>query len=183
MQQVKRFGLNLQTASPEHCDGDLCWSKPQSGMLKLNIDVVVHPCLNKAGIGWVLRNSQGSLVHAKSQSLPDFLSPKEAEAVGVKEALSWLKFVGFDNCIVELDSLQVIQALRNQDVVSPFGFLIDDCLSLVQHFRNVQFRFVYRTANSVVHACAQAAISVSGSQEWVSPPAFLVSVLAHESCY
>ena len=58
---------------------------------------------------------------------------RKAKAIGVREVLSWLKGLPFLPVIVEIDSLQVFNAL-SVDSFSPNGFvlIIGDCRALVQ---------------------------------------------------
>ena len=58
---------------------------------------------------------------------------KELETLGLREALSLIKHLGFDRAIFETDSLQVVQALQNRVAdFSEFGVLIKYCLTLLQ---------------------------------------------------
>ena len=49
---------------------------------------------------------------ARATPITGSFSPREAEAISVQEALSWLKEKGVDKCIVEPDSLQTIEGIR-----------------------------------------------------------------------
>ena len=65
--------------------------KPSNEWLKLNVDAAVFSDLRSIGIGCVLRNSIGEFISAMAVPIPLNLAPKEAEIMGVREALSWLK--------------------------------------------------------------------------------------------
>ena len=101
----------------------------------------------------------------------------EAEAICVREILSWLKGLLFLPVIIEMDSLQVFTALTMASF-SPNGFslIIDDCRALAQSLGDVTFSFVRRSANSSGHSVARVGGSLSGPGEWRHvPPPWLVS--------
>ena len=51
---------------------------------------------------------------------------REAEALGIREALSWLKGLQFPCVIVEIDCLQVFQVLAEEfSRPNGFGLIID----------------------------------------------------------
>ena len=61
----------------------------------------------------MVRDSQGLFLHATSRVVNDLFQVRELETLGLREALSWIKQMGFDRVIFETDSLQVVQALQN----------------------------------------------------------------------
>ena len=63
------------------------WHRPQHGWLKVNTDVAVF----MEWIGYVIRNECGQFVRERNQKMQALYSPREAEALGLKEALSWVK--------------------------------------------------------------------------------------------
>ena len=65
--------------------------KPSNEWLKLNVDAVVFSELRSIGIGCVLRNSIEEFISEMTVPIPLNLAPKEAEIMGVREVLSWLK--------------------------------------------------------------------------------------------
>ncbi|XP_031127549.1 uncharacterized protein LOC116029641 [Ipomoea triloba] len=89
------------------------WSKPQLGLLKLNVDAAIDKPHSKMGFGCVLRNDQGHFVAARGSQWSGAYNSREAEAVAIRESLSWVKSHDFDNIIIETDSLQVVQGLNS----------------------------------------------------------------------
>ena len=163
---------------PDFVDGDVVWSKPLPGMLKLNVDAVLFSDEGATGLGWILRDSHGCFLKACSIHLFGLLNSGEAEAVSIREALSWLRQQALDNVLLETDAKQVVDLIRKPDSSSALGLVVDDCISLLKHFGNVSVRFVRRSANEAAHRCARAAHYMSGSREWSSTPLFLHSVLS-----
>ena len=73
----------------------------------------------------MLRNSSGHFLSAIAIPIQQQLGPQEAEVVGVRKALSWVKQKNLTKVIVEIDSQLVFNALKNTSLItSPFAMLI-----------------------------------------------------------
>ncbi|XP_074347700.1 uncharacterized protein LOC141686575 [Apium graveolens] len=70
--------------------GDQFLRKPMAGWIKINTDVAVFPD-GSVGVGCVLRDEQGFFLGARNNKIVGAWSPREAEALEMNEALSWLK--------------------------------------------------------------------------------------------
>ena len=105
-------------------------------------------------------------------------SPREAKAIGVREALSWLKDHNFNNIIIEMDAKQVFDSIKGPSGSSAFHAIIDDCKTLINEISCVKISFIRRSVNQVAHSIAKASASISGSKEWlVEPPPFIIDVM------
>ncbi|XP_062099964.1 uncharacterized protein LOC133805803 [Humulus lupulus] len=96
--------------------------------------------------------SPGSLLEAKASCVGGLVEPVFSEALGIREALSWIKTKDWHNVEVESDSLVSIQAIRSSTVfLSYFGKIVQECrqllLDLICH--EVSIKFVKRSANAV----------------------------------
>lgn len=130
-------------------------------------------CVSKISHGAAIRNSDGAFFAARSDCFMGSFGAREAETIGVREILSWLKGLPVFPVIVEMDSLQVFNVLTTASF-SPngFGLIVDDCRALAQSLRDVTFYFVRRSANSAAHSIVRVGGSLSGPREWrlVPPP-------------
>ncbi|XP_019179933.1 PREDICTED: uncharacterized protein LOC109175136 [Ipomoea nil] len=116
------------------------WSPPPSGNLKCNVDAAIFS--GGAGYGAVIRDHNGRFIAAKGGHIEGTHDPFTAEAIAVKEALSWLK-----------------------------GLIEKQCLSIANDIGDVCVRHVRRSANRVAHELARATGSSAVSGEWaVIPP-------------
>lgn len=91
------------------------------------------------------------------------VAPENAEAIGVREALSWIKEQQIGNVLVETNCL-VVQAIRSFDIpLSYFGKLIEECKTLLSELkgRNVIIKFVKHSVNKVAHFLAKSTYSVT----------------------
>ncbi|XP_074341817.1 uncharacterized protein LOC141679208 [Apium graveolens] len=107
---------------------------------------------------FVVRDHNGRLVEAGSKCSRGNLSPDLAEALSIRDALSWLKEKEYANTVLESDCLQVVQAIRSSFVCfSYLGRVVDECHKLLVSLssKNVKFKFVKRSANKVAHYLAR----------------------------
>ncbi|KAH9722180.1 reverse transcriptase domain-containing protein [Citrus sinensis] len=159
--------------------GAVCWERPHDGWFKCNVDAAVFSSQSKISFGCVVRNFEGNFLAAKCDCFAGSLGAREAEALGVREALSWLKCLHLPRVIIEVDCLQVFKALT-ENLSSPngFGLIIEECRFLAQELGEVQFSFVRRSANVAAHRVARVGGSLSGPSEWSAvPPRWLLNNL------
>ncbi|XP_074378629.1 uncharacterized protein LOC141720175 [Apium graveolens] len=151
------------------------------GWVKVNTDATVFQD-GSVGVGCVMRDSQGAFLGARCCRKMGAWSPREAEAIGMKEALSWVIARKNQCCIMESDSRMLVQACNGSPGEAMFGTIVGDCIQLLKHINPVLVRFTYRSANSVAHALAKANYSMSGEREWLdSPSGFILHVLENDS--
>ncbi|KAM6546071.1 hypothetical protein CsatB_026807 [Cannabis sativa] len=66
------------------------WKKPNSHMVKINVDGAIFQEQNKFGFGCVARDTNGILLEAISASRFGVVKPEIAETIGIKEAVIWI---------------------------------------------------------------------------------------------
>ncbi|KAL8120291.1 hypothetical protein AgCh_017451 [Apium graveolens] len=151
------------------------WCKPTSGWVKVNIDAACPAGSNHIAVGCVVRDEDGLFLRARSNIIRGTRTPREAEALSLLEALSWVKEWRCNQCVFESDSKLLIDAIQAPKGRSLFVTIVEDCNELAKHYENVLFQFVPRSANSVAHEIARAACSNSGLSEWQDiAPTFLI---------
>lgn len=146
----------------------------------MNVDAALDRSNGLMGFGYIIRDDAGNFVAARCSKLQGYYLPKEAEAIAVLEALSWLKSNTMDKCILESDCLQVVQALKSMasDDISYFDLIISDIKDACNHFSDISIMFSRRSVNRVAHELAREALSRSDSAEWfATPPAFICNTL------
>ncbi|KAM6553480.1 hypothetical protein CsatB_014242 [Cannabis sativa] len=132
------------------------WTKPDSDTVKLNVDGALFERESAYGFGIVARDSTGHIVDLRATYQGGNYPAEVVEALGIKEALSWLKDKGWNKVDMETDSMVTVQAIfSNQIMSSTFGLVIRDCKSLLSALNNVSIRFVRRSANRVAHFVAR----------------------------
>ena len=146
------------------------WSKPREGWLKVNINAALFSQAGKYEVGCIVRDHEGGFRGAFHRSCYGIPSVKEAKALGIKEALSWLKAQGLDRFILESDVKVVVESIRSSATPFSFGLVIADCQDLLSSFHEVKLCFVYRTANAVAHLLARSSVNTSGLVDWLDEP-------------
>ncbi|XP_062100635.1 uncharacterized protein LOC133806561 [Humulus lupulus] len=84
--QEKHASLFVDLLLPE--DGGECWTKPQMGYAKINVDATLFVNDRQIGFSCVARDHDGYLIEAIASRRRGIVKPEMAEALGVKEALS-----------------------------------------------------------------------------------------------
>ncbi|KAL8155665.1 hypothetical protein AgCh_000896 [Apium graveolens] len=103
-------------------DGQEVWVAPQIEYMKISADAAVFNEYNSTGLGLIARDDNGELIQARTQYKAGMISSTMAEALAIKEALSWIKAMGWSKVLVESDCLIAIQAIRSKaPLFSPFG--------------------------------------------------------------
>ncbi|XP_074359672.1 uncharacterized protein LOC141699722 [Apium graveolens] len=147
--------------------GERIWKPPAAGWLKINIDVALF--LNgNIGVGDVIRDENSRFVAARGKKIAGAWKAREAEAIGLKEALSWVIDRGYKQCVIETDSYALAAACNGRPGEALFGTIVMDCIQLLKHINQVLVVFIYRSANSVVHRLAKAAYFMSDAGSGMS---------------
>ncbi|KAK1603892.1 hypothetical protein QYE76_027565 [Lolium multiflorum] len=101
-------------SDPDDCMEDLPvhvpWAKPPDGMLKLNVDGAYMAQTGSAGVGIILRRSDGSIVFTACRSLRLCSSALEAEISACIEGVRLALELNQDGILVETDSLEMVTA-------------------------------------------------------------------------
>lgn len=64
--------------------------------MKVSVDAVVFEEYNSTGVGITVKDCTGGLISARTMLIIEVLHPSLAEAIAIKEALSWQKlFLAF----------------------------------------------------------------------------------------
>ena len=88
------------------------WEAPQHPWYKLNIDGAVFSSFQSAGVGVVIRDTEGKVTAALSKHLLLPLRPLEAEVKDLEEVVLFAWDVGIQEVIVECDSQIVVDAMN-----------------------------------------------------------------------
>lgn len=100
----------------------------------------------------IARDHNGQMLKAKSSCKQGSMNPELTEAIGIREALNWVKEQEWTATILESDCLFAVQAIRCSSFnFSYFGRVIDECKKLLVELesRNVVLKFVKRSANKI----------------------------------
>ncbi|XP_074371291.1 uncharacterized protein LOC141712305 [Apium graveolens] len=129
--EEKSAGLGHQT------NGIRVWCKPPDGWIKINSDAACIPGASQVDVGCIARDDCGRFLRAKTAVLQGQFQPREAEAIGLREALSWIMPWRKTKCIFECDAKMVVDAVNGGSGNSYFHMIIDDCKDIIKHFDEV----------------------------------------------
>ncbi|XP_019200084.1 PREDICTED: uncharacterized protein LOC109193683 [Ipomoea nil] len=151
-----------------------CYSlekKPHTGMLKINVDATLDTNNKKMGFGYVIRDSTGHFLYARCLPWPSIFRPNEAEAIGIREALTWIKDSNLDNIQVESGCLLLVNGIiHGHDTFSSFDLIISDIREIASDFDNISFLFAKRSTNRVAHLLAREALPMYGYMDFSMIP-------------
>ncbi|XP_050217590.1 uncharacterized protein LOC126668430 [Mercurialis annua] len=108
-------------------DGSIRWFPPKHGWLKANVDAAIFSGGRGYGIGVIpckFRDESGAIVQARTSRFFGNISPRLAEAVGVREILSWLK--DCSNLVIEFDAMELVLEIRNPSLAD-MDPVVGDC--------------------------------------------------------
>ncbi|XP_012841270.1 PREDICTED: uncharacterized protein LOC105961590 [Erythranthe guttata] len=132
------------------------WTRPPSGVIKINFDAAVPRGELYFSIAAIARDNGGDCVGWKVESFRGSLLPVECEAKAALLAINMAKAKGWESVIIEGDYLQIISALRAQERdASSFGAILEDCLNIAKSFQYCVFNFVKRSGNRLAHHLAK----------------------------
>ncbi|KAL8148975.1 hypothetical protein AgCh_006108 [Apium graveolens] len=82
----------------------------------LQVDATIFEKEGLAGVGLITRDHDGQLLLARTKLYAEVMQPILVEALVVKEALSWLKDMGWMVTIIESDCQVVVQMIRTHEL-------------------------------------------------------------------
>ncbi|XP_074374021.1 uncharacterized protein LOC141714399 [Apium graveolens] len=175
VQEWQRSQETGQGARGRKCSVNKRWCRPQEGWVKINIDAACHDQVGYIGAGCIVRDDRGRFIRARSIKIRGGWQPREAEALSLKEALSWVREWRSSRCVFELDAKIVVEAVYTNGGNSNFHTIIEDCRDILKHFQEVLVVFDHQSANTVAHLLAQAACSMTDQMEWLdTAPDFIL---------
>ncbi|KAL8157084.1 hypothetical protein AgCh_001976 [Apium graveolens] len=100
-------------------------------------NLVMTDGASQVDVGCIARDDCGRFLRAKTAVLQGQFQPREAEAIGLREALSWIMPWRKTKCIFECDAKMVVDAVNGGSGNSYFHMIIDDCKDIIKHFDEV----------------------------------------------
>ncbi|XP_035541668.1 uncharacterized protein LOC118344672 [Juglans regia] len=88
------------------------WSKPPQGVLKLNVDGAIFANPHVAGVGVILRDSEGTVLLAASMKESEVGDPAKIDMVAMLRGLRLCIPMGIEKLILESDSLLMVNQMN-----------------------------------------------------------------------
>ncbi|XP_060210726.1 uncharacterized protein LOC132637688 [Lycium barbarum] len=132
------------------------WENPMPGNIKVNTDGSYLIDSGKAGIGGIVRNSQGELIMAFSKSVQSSIN-NSAEALAAEFGVKWCYHQGYTNFTLELDSMVIANMINKQDSSNAKLKQTVNNLLRLQRQTNFQVKHCFREGNQVADSLAKLA--------------------------
>ena len=144
------------------------WEPPPPQLLKINFDGAVFADTEEAGVGVVVRDSQGKVIASLAEKIKLPSSSDEVEALAAVRAISLAMDLNLPSFIVEGDTEVVISSLRKEDEsFSSFGHLISSIKFYLPFCNCVSFSHTCRSGNSVAHFLAKHVRLIDSFSVWM----------------
>ncbi|XP_073015730.1 uncharacterized protein [Primulina eburnea] len=158
------------------------WRKPQYPFLKCNVDAAFFADTRSMGFGMVARDNEGKCIGCRTMVKEGLYEVKEGEAMGLREALSWIREMKFNQVIFEMDAQIIVKAVNSTKVdESEFGAIIEDCRSILKQEPSFSVIFISRLANGVAHALAKESRTYANPCHWSSPPNHISDIVTRDA--
>lgn len=148
----------LTPISLSPCQNTLTWNPPQSGMLKLNVDVAIFQQHSSFGVRLCISDEKGTFLQAKTQWKHGIPVPKEVEAWAFLQSLLWIQQLECHNICIEV-ATNLWLMIYTADKITNVNSILNRCKDLLFNFSNPRVDFVRRQINKVLHSLASASLS------------------------
>ena len=126
---------------------------PSASSVKINFDGALFGESDCAGLGVVIRNSDGKVLAALSEKIVKPQSAELVEILAARRAVLFSCDSGFHNPVFEGDSTSVIKLLQDRCLShSQGGHILKDIVSHLNSFQSCSFSHIGRQGNAVAHA-------------------------------
>ena len=144
------------------------WKVPPTKFYKINFNGAMFKEEDRAGIGVIVRDSQGLVLASMSQVIPLPLTVVELKTLAAAKALEFASDLNLGKVFLEGDSETVINSLNdNSPSLAPFGLLIQEVKNYANLFQCISFLHVCREGNNVAHNLARHARHVNSFSVWM----------------
>ncbi|XP_057791307.1 uncharacterized protein LOC131008445 [Salvia miltiorrhiza] len=153
--RASQLNMVSPTAVPSATLSCAGWHAVPTGWVRYGVDAAFFGNDNSMGIGIVIRNHMGEFVVGKTMKVVGRRDVVEGELMGVKEALSWLKSLGYLQGWVECDSKVACDAIsKNLGIINERGVLANFCRRELASNPGIRLCNVCRSRNAIAHCLA-----------------------------
>nr|POF03114.1 hypothetical protein CFP56_63925 [Quercus suber] len=110
------------------------------GWFKANVNGAIFKESNSAGIGVVVRDSQGWVLATLLKKVEGVQEAEVIETLAIRRAIRFAIETSFNCVIIESDSLGVVKAIQDSaDSTCHFGHIIEDMKQLAKALKSCDF--------------------------------------------
>ncbi|GMY05131.1 putative ribonuclease h protein [Fagus crenata] len=156
------------------------WSPPPLGLYKTNFDGAVFQDTQEAGIGVIIRDSNGLIIASLAQKIPYPGSVELVEALAARRAVTFAFEIGAWKTEFEGDSEKIIKAIiRKEPILTPYSHIIEDIRCAEEKFQWFLFKHTRREGNKAAHALARLAKCSNDTDVWLETAPTAVGDVIH----
>lgn len=168
----------------QNCRSRVRWYPPEPNVLKVNVDATFSVAGAIFSVGMVLRDHTGDFLADKVIGFEAAATAFEAEAIGTREALAWIKHKQLQNrrVVLETDALLVVNGVNgNAENLLEVGEVVKQCKILLRELTHTSIHHVRRQANRVAHEIARVPCLANCHCDFSSLPDCLVEAILRDS--
>ncbi|RYR07112.1 hypothetical protein Ahy_B05g074429 [Arachis hypogaea] len=147
----------------------ITWRPPPKNRPKVNTDTAFHKDTGTAALAAVVRDWQGKVITGATATFKT-ISPLTTEAQAYREALILIKNLQIPNCIIETDSLPLVQAIKARTPIAEADAVIRDIFQLLDEAPDVGATWTPRDGNKLAHQLAAMAAGNNLGRQWTMNP-------------
>ncbi|XP_059451110.1 uncharacterized protein LOC132181902 [Corylus avellana] len=166
--KAANFSKNPNANSGERVTARTSWVAPPRGWLKANWDAALNRPKGVMGLGIVVRDSEGRVRAARSNTRRGLLDPTVAEAVAAYQAVLFCNELGYTHIILEGDAKNIVDVVKDNGCNrSRMGQMIDDIRTTLCYLTDWKIEYVSRRNNSAAHRLAKEATTDIIDRNWL----------------
>jgi hypothetical protein len=160
------------------------WRPPDHGFYKLNMGFSVDPFLKLVGVGFLIRDADGSVLAALKQRMVLYDDKLQLQATVVLAAVKFAFQMGFRSLEVDVSYNELYYLLQTDGpCLASIGSLVDDILQIRNSCIACKFSLIKSSCNKAASALASEAMSSVTSQVWFDHcPVNISSFVLSDSC-
>ncbi|XP_075499452.1 uncharacterized protein LOC142537854 [Primulina tabacum] len=134
------------------------WHKSPRLSIKYNVDAAFFQ--SKDRLGCILRDENCMFLTFRTCVIVGVFNVNEGEAMGLLEALSWVRRLGLKKVYFEMDAKVVVEAIKSSGIdIFEFGSIVQSCKDIIRCKHEFSISFIRRQANECDHTLAKASCS------------------------
>ena len=117
-----------------------CWSPPPHGVYKINVDGASSNLDGSSSIGVIIRDCKGDTIAALCKPLQSHFSAELVEILALEQGILLAQDMQLTRVLFECDASNVINAVNDSAIGTPFGHIIQDIIQAQASFSFCSFR-------------------------------------------
>ena len=131
------------------------WRPPPEEIFLINVDEAIPAKDGHSRVGVVIWDWESQIIAAVSMPLFRKFAIEETKVLVMRKGVILALELGLKNVILEGDSLQTIQAIKDKECKGMTGHIISGIIHEMSKFRRAEARHINRNGKKIAHELAQ----------------------------